>query len=93
MKVIWTQTARRDLESLRDYILEHDPGAASRIAAAVHDSVETLMQFPARGRPGRLPGTRELVVAGTPYVVPYKLEGDVLVIIAVLHGAQHWPPD
>jgi addiction module RelE/StbE family toxin len=93
VKIIWTQTARHDLENLRDYILEHDPGAASRIAAAIHHSVDTLMQFPARGRPGRLPGTRELVVVGTPYVVPYKLEGDVLVIVAVLHGAQRRPPD
>jgi plasmid stabilization system protein ParE len=85
--------ALRDLEQLHAYILEHDPVAADRMVAAVFDSVETLRQFPARGRPGRLPGTRELVVVGTPFLVPYRLEGERLEIVSVLHGARHWPPD
>jgi plasmid stabilization system protein ParE len=93
VKIVWTRTARRGLEHLHAYVLEHDPAAADRMAAAIHDSVETLTQFPARGRPGRVPGTRELVVVGTPFLVPYKLEGERLEIIAVLHGARRWPPD
>lgn len=93
VKIAWTWAARRDLEHLHAYIVEHDPGAAARIAAAILDSVEVLKHFPARGRPGRMPGTRELVVVGTPFLIPYRLEGETLVIVAVLHGARRWPPD
>jgi toxin ParE1/3/4 len=88
VKIVWTRTARRDLEHLHAHIMEHDPGAAARMAAAILASVETLKQFPARGRAGRMPGTRELVVVGTPYLVPYKLEGERLEIVAALHGAR-----
>jgi toxin ParE1/3/4 len=46
---------------------------------------------PGIGRPGRVAGTRELVTAGTPYIVPYRVAGDAVQIITVLHGAQNWP--
>ena len=55
-------------------------------------AVETLTQFPFRGRAGRLPDSRELVVARTPYVVVYRVDGDEVVILRVRHGAQRWPP-
>ena len=50
-----------------------------------------LPPFPAQGRPGRLPQTRELVVSGTPYFIPYRINDDRLQIIAVIHGARQWP--
>ena len=43
------------------------------------------------GRPGRVPGTRELVVPGTRYLVPYRVTGDTLQILRVYHGARNWP--
>ena len=46
---------------------------------------------PGLGRPGRVPGTRELIVSGTRYIVPYRVKEDVVQIITVLHGAQKWP--
>jgi toxin ParE1/3/4 len=93
VRIVWAQTARRDIKHLHAYVQEHDPAAADRLAATILESVESLVRFPARGRPGRLPGTRELVIAGTPYLVPYMVEGDVLVVLAVLHGARQWPPE
>jgi toxin ParE1/3/4 len=53
--------------------------------------VERLQEFPMIGRKGRVEGTRELVIAGTPYIVPYRVRDDVVQIITVLHNAQRWP--
>ena len=53
--------------------------------------VEHLAMSPGLGRPGRVAGTRELVVSGIPYIVPYRVKGEVVQIITVLHGAQKWP--
>ncbi|HET6521471.1 MAG TPA: type II toxin-antitoxin system RelE/ParE family toxin, partial [Geminicoccaceae bacterium] len=50
-----------------------------------------LAQHPESGRPGRVPGTRELVVSGTPYIVPYRVQGNTVQILRVLHGARKWP--
>jgi plasmid stabilization system protein ParE len=57
----------------------------------IRDAVSRLARFPASGRPGRVAGTRELVIAGTPYIVPYRVTGDAVQIITILHGAQRWP--
>ncbi len=58
---------------------------------ALLTAVEHLAELPNLGRPGRVSGTRELVVPGTPYVIPYRLRGDRLEVIAVFHGRQRWP--
>ncbi len=55
------------------YIVRDDPEAAARIVERIVTSVEGLGAHPASGRPGRVPGTRELVVSGTPYLVPYRV--------------------
>ena len=91
MRVVWSPTAVADLVRLRAYIAEHDPSAASRIAVTLLQAVEKLRGFPAMGRPGRLPETRELVVPGTPFVIPYRVGEGGLEIIAVMHGARKWP--
>jgi plasmid stabilization system protein ParE len=76
---------------LRAYIARDNPNAANQIAATLLDAVERLAALPGLGRPGRVPGTRELVVPGTRYVIPYRLRGDRLEVIAVFHGRQEWP--
>jgi toxin ParE1/3/4 len=57
----------------------------------IRASVERLATSPGLGRPGRVTGTRELVIVGTPYIVPYRVKADVIQIITVLHGARRWP--
>lgn len=52
---------------------------------------ENLRRFPASGRPGRVLGTRELVVSRTPYIVPYRVRGDMVELLLVLHAARKWP--
>ena len=65
--------------------------AAERVAERIRDSVAQLAQYPLLGRTGRVPGTRELIVSGTPFIVPYRIREDVVEIIVVLHAARRWP--
>ena len=91
MTIHWSPTAVADLTHLRSFIAAHNPAAAARVAQAILAAVEKLESWPALGRPGRLPYTRELVIGGTPFVVPYTVAGDDIQIIAVIHGARKWP--
>lgn len=58
---------------------------------AIETAVLCLAEDSHLGRPGRVKGTRELVVNGTPYRVVYRVEAEVVLILRVLHGAQRWP--
>ena len=89
--IVWSRRAIVHLVDLRAYIARDHPAAAGRVAMTVLGAVERLAQLPNLGRPGRVAGTRELVVPGTPYVIPYRLRGDRLEIIAIFHGRQKWP--
>jgi toxin ParE1/3/4 len=89
--IVWSPRAIDHLTDLRLYIARDNPNAASRIAGTLLEAVERLAELPNLGRPGRVAGTRELVVPGTPYVVTYRLRGDRLEVIAVFHARQKWP--
>jgi toxin ParE1/3/4 len=91
VNIVWSPRAIEHLAHLRAYIAQDNPNAANRVAAARLDAVERLAELPNLGRPGRVAGTRELVMPGTPYVIPYRLRGDRLEVIAVFHGRQKWP--
>jgi toxin ParE1/3/4 len=91
MPIHWTQRARRQFLAIIDAVLEDNPAAAERVYDAITDSVSRLLTFPEMGRPGRVPGTRELVIASQPYIVAYRIRGQTVHILAVLHGAQKWP--
>lgn len=65
--------------------------AAENVAATILAGVDSLALHPGLGSAGRVPGTRELVVQGTPYVVPYRVRDERLEIIAIFHGRQRWP--
>ena len=91
MGLAWQPLALADLRALRAYIARDDPGAARRVASRIRAAVERLADHPGAGRPGRVSGTRELVVAGTPYLVPYRVKGPAIEILRVYHGAQRWP--
>jgi toxin ParE1/3/4 len=60
---------------------------------SIRVQVESLVQFPESGRPGRIEGTRELVIQRTPYIIAYRMARDAVRILRVLHGAQNWPLD
>jgi toxin ParE1/3/4 len=81
----------RRLDEIGDYIAQDSPSAAERIVAQISARVAELGEQPTMGRPGRIGGTREFVVTGTPYIVAYRVHQADLEVITVFHGAQHWP--
>lgn len=92
MNVIWSSEAIDDIESLRAYISQDNPDAALRVARRILDAVETLLPTnPNIGRPGRVPGTRELVISRTPYIVPYRIHDESVIVLRVYHGKRNWP--
>ena len=91
MRVEWLRATINNLDALAEYISRDNPAAAERTVAAIRTAVEGLQRFPSSGRPGRISGTRELVVSGTPYIVPYRVRDDVVQLIRVFHAARKWP--
>ena len=91
VSVVWWGPSLDHLEAIRAYIEEREPRGARRVVQRILERVEALVDNPHIGRPGRVPGTRELVVTDTPFLVAYAVEGDQVIILAVLHGARRWP--
>jgi toxin ParE1/3/4 len=91
VQVRWLKQALRNLREEAEFIAPDDPRAAGRVVALIEDAVGLLADHPGLGRAGRVPGTRELVVTGTPYVVPYRVHGQRIDILRVFHGRRRWP--
>jgi toxin ParE1/3/4 len=91
MKIRWTKRAIRSLASIHEYISKDSPAAAARVSAAVLDATVQIEQFPQSGRPGRIEGTRELVIPGLPYIVPYRVVDDTILLLSVIHTSRKWP--
>jgi toxin ParE1/3/4 len=89
--VRWSRAALANLNNEAEYTARDKPAAAARIVIAIREAVEHLAEYPAMGRPGRVPGTRELVVPGTPYIIPYRVRGGSVEILRVFHAARKWP--
>ena len=93
MKLVWSPQARRGLREIYLHILPEDPAAARVLHARIRESVLRLAETPHMGRPGRVPGTRELMVPGTRDLVPYRVMEDSLQVLRVYHGARKWPEE
>ncbi|MEK7437116.1 MAG: type II toxin-antitoxin system RelE/ParE family toxin [Pseudomonadota bacterium] len=92
MRLRWTRRAERDLDEIAKYIGQDSPAAAARVVLELIDQVESLLPaHPVIGRPGRVLGTRELVIGSLPYIVPYRVRDTTIEILRVLHTARRWP--
>jgi toxin ParE1/3/4 len=92
MKLTWTELALADLAALHEHISAEDPAAADRVLNRIVLLAESqLSRMPRSGRLGRVPNTRELVIAGTPYFLPYRIVGETIQVLRVIHGARRWP--
>ena len=93
MAVVWLEEAVQDLKAIGTFIAEDNPSAAYRVLTKIKASADSLQQNPELGRHGRVEKTRELVVPGLPYILPYTLAKKEIRILAVLHTARKWPDD
>ncbi|MGQ0673116.1 MAG: type II toxin-antitoxin system RelE/ParE family toxin [Hyphomicrobium sp.] len=91
MRLVWLPQAQDDVRQAHAYISEVSPKGAKAVVARIGAQVDALVDFPRIGRPGRVSGTRELVITRTPYIVAYRIVGDDIEILAVIHGARRWP--
>lgn len=93
MRLTWSAFALGDRDEIFTHIEADSPRAAIAVDEHIAQAVLRLVEFPESGRPGRVPGTRELVISRTPYIAAYVLSSDTIRILRVLHGAQMWPED
>lgn len=91
MRVRWLRNALRNLDDEATYIATDDAAAARLVVQRVLNAVAQLAEQPALGRPGRVPGTRELIVTGTRYIVPYRARGGWVEILRVFHTSRRLP--
>lgn len=91
MRLVWTRQALRDLDAARDHVAAANPKAARDTIARIDRALAALLSYPEMGRPGWLKSTRELVVTGTPFFIPYRLRADRIELLGVIHGARKWP--
>ena len=91
MRVRWLRTALRNLDEEASFIAVDDSVAARLVVERLLEAVAQLAEQPGLGRPGRVHGTRELVVSKTRYIVPYRVRGDTVEILRVLHTSRRLP--
>jgi len=91
VKVAWTRLALADLDSAYSFIAEERPSAAVRMIERIKGAIRAVGRHPEIGRPGRVNGTRELIVSGTPFVIPYRVKANRVELLAVIHSARRWP--
>ncbi len=90
LRLEWATPALEQFEHVQDYYHALSPAAAALMAHRIVDAAQRLCMRPALGRPGRVSGTREWVVYGTPYLLVYRERGAALEVLHVWHEAQDW---
>ena len=93
MIIRWLDDAVDDIQSLRHYISQDSNLAANRMVKKILHTIDTLSEQPEIGRQGRVAHTRELVIANTPYIVPYRVKNNMIEILRVFHSAMQWPDE
>lgn len=91
MLIVWLSVAVQDVLQLRTFIADQDPQSAQKVAARIDQAVGHLERMPNMGRPGRIFGTRELAISGTPFLAIYRVREGRVEILRVLHGRHPLP--
>lgn len=93
MNIRWLEDAINDLQVLRQYINQDNPKAANKVVEKLISAVELLSENPGIGREGRVVNTRELIISGTSYIVPYRIKHKTVEVLRVYHSAMKWPEE
>jgi toxin ParE1/3/4 len=91
MPIKWLRKALKNLAQVHTYIAYDDPEAAVKVIQKIRTGVDHLSQFPTIGKAGRVEGTRELLIANTPYFVVYRIKGKTIEIMRVFHASRRYP--
>jgi plasmid stabilization system protein ParE len=91
MQIKWLRTALRNLDEEIAFIAAEDPQAARHTASRILEAIALLETQPGLGRPGRVPGTRELVVLDSRYLIPYRVNRQSIEILRVFHSSRSLP--
>jgi len=91
VRIKWLRLALLDLDAIETFVAADSPAAAVDVVVQVIRSVSLLADQPGIGRAGRVPGTRELLVPGTPYIIPYRVKDGVVEVLRVYHSSRKWP--
>lgn len=91
MKIRWTKDALRSLEEIYTYIASDRPAALKKVVIQIENNIQKLNDFPELGRTGRIKGTRELIVAGTSYIIIYRIKDRYIEILLILHSSLPYP--
>jgi len=91
MKIRWLNLALKDLESIIEFISEDSPSVANKITKIIYEKVQLLAVQPHLGRTGRVEDTRELIIEGTPFIIPYRVKNKEIQILRVFHSSRRWP--
>lgn len=91
MKIVWSRAALQDRRLIFDFIAAEDGAAAIDLDERLETCVAPHRDVPTRGRPGRVPGTREILVPRTSFLIAYAVHDRIVRILAVVHGARRWP--
>lgn len=88
MKLVWSAMARSELKQTVAHIADDDLAAAIRVKDRISETANMLATYPSMGRPGRLEGTRELVIPHLPYLIVYVASATQVAILRVLHTSR-----
>lgn len=91
MRIRWTSRALENLDNAIAYIAADSPAAAKNVAEKIWADVQLLSDQPGIGRPGRVTGTREMVIGGLPFIVPYVVQDGEIIILRIMHTSMKWP--
>lgn len=91
MRLEWTPEAAGDVQHIRTYIEARNPNAAREVVLQIFQYTETLLQFPSKGRVGRIYNTREMILPDVPYIVVYRAKREVVEVLRVIHTSRKWP--
>jgi toxin ParE1/3/4 len=89
--VFWTKRALRRLDQIGAEIWKSNPVASSRVISRLISATDILAEHSAIGRVGRIFSTREIVLTDIPYIIAYRILGDRIDILTILHMSQKWP--
>jgi addiction module RelE/StbE family toxin len=91
MRIKWLRLALSDINEIAEFIALDNISAANKVIDHIYRNIKHLKDHPNMGRTGRITGTRELYIPGTPFIVPYRVIDNGIEILRVLHTSRKWP--